>query len=222
MNDWFGPEKFSALFRQVNGSEILEGIPEVSKTRSFAPKCHNCTKTRPDLDRPVFDRAADFLFHVMSVAGGLKKLSVVSPQTPSLYNFGGSSAPHGLPELPFVENLVIDWVSRFLVYRCPRISSLTIAGFARNGPGVDQLQELLFFARGLSRLRHLEIDSTFYLMLRNDLAQQMPNLKSLTLVITGRLSPADPAVMVCNRQILGRVLRSKRRTYGADVTSALT
>ncbi|KAK7568837.1 hypothetical protein IWX49DRAFT_594919 [Phyllosticta citricarpa] len=218
--------------------------------RSFALKCHNCTKTRPDLDRPVFDRAANFLFHVVSVAGGLKKLSMVSPQTPSWYNFGGPSAPQGLPELPFVENLIIDWVSRFLVCRCPSISSLTSAGFARNGPGVEQLQKLLVFARGLSRLRHLEIDSTFYLKvtrlvrmdnietlqlvgqllwedrtdlahLRNDLAQQMPNLISLTLLITGRPSPADPAVMVCNRQILRRVLRSKRRTYGADVPSAL-
>ncbi|KAK7546429.1 hypothetical protein IWX92DRAFT_389301 [Phyllosticta citricarpa] len=195
----------------------LRGLVVDMNDLSFALKCHNCTKTRPDLDRPVFDRAANFLFHVVSVAGGLKKLSMVSPQTPSWYNFGGPSAPQGLPELPFVENLIIDWVSRFLTCQdgqhrdasvgrsasvgrqnrlgsceCPENSKPPAAGTGANDP-----------------------------KLRNDLAQQMPNLISLTLLITGRPSPADPAVMVCNRQILRRVLRSKRRTYGADVPSAL-
>ncbi|KAK8177440.1 hypothetical protein IWX90DRAFT_510223 [Phyllosticta citrichinensis] len=175
-------------------------------------------------------RAGLILIWVLRTSRKLEKLTVTLPPAfQNFRHLVVTAESEGNLELRFVKELIIDKNAHFLLDWCPNITSVTLVGFSTLDPRPNGFMDSLERVASKKHLRRLEIDCAFDDMWRTfprmdhlerfvlvgeiprfglthlwsiklELTAKMPQLKSLTLVVTGRFSRASPAPMLFQRE----------------------
>ncbi|KAK8151609.1 hypothetical protein BC567DRAFT_213570 [Phyllosticta citribraziliensis] len=229
--DLYQPGKYAGLFPpDMTMHETPDDFRSIRSFALKAREGRHNRPRTPSLLK--INRAGLILLRVLRTSRKLEQLTVtLAPGFRNFRQLVVTADSEGAPELPFVKDLVVDKCAHFLLDWCPNITSLTLVGFSTLNPQPNGFMEYLERVASKKHLRSLEIDCAFDDMwgafprmdnlqrlvlvgelprfglthlwsIRLELTTKMPQIKSLTLVVTGRFSHASPAPMLFQQEAI--------------------